>query len=32
MEDFVAVVLGEIEKAGGSWEKFEQPVKIERVV
>ena len=32
MEDFVAVVLGEIEKAGGSWKKAEQPVKIKRVV
>jgi len=32
MEDFVAVVLGEIEKAGGSWKKAEQPVKIGRVV
>ena len=32
MEDFVAVVLGEIEKAGGAWKKAEQPVKIGRVV
>ncbi len=32
MEDFVAVVLEEIEKAGGSWKKAEQPVKIHRVV
>lgn len=32
MEDFVAVVLGEIEKAGGAWKKAEQPVKIRRVV
>jgi hydrogenase maturation protease len=32
LEDVVAVVLKEIEKAGGSWEKLEQPLKIERVV
>ena len=32
MEDIVAVVLGEIEKAGGAWKKVEQPVKIKRVV
>ena len=32
MEDFVAVVLREIEKAGGSWKKAEQPAKIVRVV
>lgn len=32
MEDFVAVVLGEIEKAGGSWTKVEAPVKKVRVV
>ncbi|HYA40043.1 MAG TPA: HyaD/HybD family hydrogenase maturation endopeptidase [Syntrophobacteraceae bacterium] len=32
MEDFVAAVLEEIEKAGGSWKKIEQPVKTERIV
>jgi hydrogenase maturation protease len=32
MEDFVAVVLMEIEKAGGSWQKVDQPVKTVRVV
>jgi hypothetical protein len=32
MDDFVAVVLKEIEKAGGSWEKLERPLKIDRVV
>jgi hydrogenase maturation protease len=32
MEDFVAVVLGEIEKAGGSWKRNEQPVKSVRTV
>ncbi len=32
MEEFVEVVLEEIKQAGGSWEKLEQPVKIERVV
>jgi len=32
MEDFVAAVLEEIEKAGGSWKKIEQPVKTVRIV
>jgi hydrogenase maturation protease len=32
MGDIVAAVLKEIEKAGGSWEKLKQPVKINRVV
>jgi len=32
MEDFVAAVLREIEKAGGSWKKAEQPLGIVRVV
>jgi hydrogenase maturation protease len=32
LEDFVAVVLEEIKKVGGRWEKRAQPVKIERVV
>ncbi len=32
IEDVVALVLEEIEKAGGSWEKTDNPVKIMRVV
>ena len=32
MEDFIAVVLEEISKAGGSWKKAEQPVRTVRVV
>lgn len=32
MEDFVAAVLKEIEKAGGTWKKNESPLKSERVV
>jgi hydrogenase maturation protease len=32
MEDFIAVVLDEISKFGGSWKKAEQPDRIVRVV
>ncbi len=32
MEDFIAAVLEEISKAGGSWKKAEQPVRTVRVV
>ena len=32
MEDFIAAVLEEISKAGGSWKKAEQPAGTVRVV
>ena len=32
MQDVIALVLKEIEKAGGSWQKIERPVKVVRVV
>ncbi|MDR3556500.1 MAG: hydrogenase maturation protease [Syntrophobacteraceae bacterium] len=32
MEDIVTAVLKEIEKAGGSWKKAEQPVRTSRVL
>ena len=32
MEDFIAAVLKEISKAGGSWKKAEQPAGTVRVV
>lgn len=32
MDDIVAAVLEEVEKAGGSWQKREQPLQVNRVV